>query len=126
MKKQIRNASVFFKGFRSHFFSGFGDARTLDFDDGIMVLKVFLKYRRSVFDVDLASQKSSKIGKNHIHIGTNRLLNRVEKNIRVFDRFFHEKGSQKAPVLAPEIGHKGIKKGAWIGRASGRASGPLF
>ncbi len=83
-------------------FSGFGDARTLDFDDPIMVLKVFLKYRRSAFDVVLASQKSSKIGKNHIKIRKNRLLNRAEKTYVFLIDLFMKRAPKRHLVWLPK------------------------
>ena len=75
-----------------------------------MVLKVFLKYRRSVFDVDLASQKSSKIGKNHIHIGKNRLLNRVEKTYVFLIDFFMKRAPKRHLFWLPKSVIKASKR----------------
>jgi len=75
-----------------------------------MVLKVFLKYRRSVFDVDLASQKSSKIGKNHIHIGKNRFLNRAEKTYVFLIDFFMKRAPKRHLFWLPKSVIKASKR----------------
>ncbi len=91
----------------------------------IMVLKVFLKYRRSAFQVDLASQKSLNIYEHLQQIRKNGFVNRAQKNT-FFYRFCNENMLPKAPALAPESTIKASTKELFVGRASRKASGPLL
>ena len=75
-----------------------------------MVLKVFLKYRRSAFDVDVASQKSSKIGKNLIHIRNNVCLNRAENTYVFLIDLFMKRAPKRHLVWLPKSVIKASKR----------------
>ena len=78
----------------------------------IMVLKVFLKYRRSAFEVDSASQKSWKIGVHLTNIRQSRFVNRAQTT-HVFISILEWKNAPKGTCFGSRIHHKSINKGAF-------------